>query len=52
MSTLAMDYAEYVLSGYGVVLGAIGAYSLWLLRRGRAASRHVPPEERRWSQSP
>jgi len=46
-----MDYAGYVLSGYGVVLGAIGGYAVWLVRRGRAASRAVPPERRRWSDS-
>lgn len=46
-----MRYAEYVLPGYGVVFGAIGAYAWWVLRRGRALSRQVPPERRRWSQS-
>lgn len=46
-----MDYAGYVLSGYGVVVAAIGGYALWLLRRGRAAARAVPPDRRRWSDS-
>ena len=46
-----MDYAGYVLTGYGVVFGAIGGYALWLVRRGRAAARQVPPERRRWSES-
>ena len=44
-----MDYAEYVLSGYGAVVAAIAGYALWLVRRGRAVARRVPPEDRRWS---
>lgn len=46
-----MRYAEFVLSGYGVVLGAIGGYALWVLRRGRTLSRQVPADQRRWSDS-
>jgi heme exporter protein CcmD len=42
-------YASYVLSGYGVVFASIAGYSVWLLRRGRAVSRRVPPDQRRWS---
>ena len=26
-----MDYAGYVLTGYGVVFGAVGGYALWLV---------------------
>lgn len=47
-----MDYAGYVLSGYGVVFAALGTYAWWLVRRGRAAARQVPPERRRWSSAP
>jgi hypothetical protein len=46
-----MDYAGYVLTGYGVVFGALGAYAWWLVRRGRAAAEQVPPDKRRWSDS-
>ena len=46
-----MRYAEYVLSGYGLVLAAIGGYAAWIVRRGRALARRVPPDQRRWSQS-
>lgn len=44
-----MDYAGYVLSGYGVVLGALGGYAWWLVRRGRALAREVPADRCRWS---
>jgi hypothetical protein len=30
---------SYVVAGYGVTLAALGAYSVWLVRRGRALSR-------------
>ncbi len=46
-----MDYAGYVLTGYGVVFGAVGGYALWLVRRGKAAARLVPADRRRWSDS-
>lgn len=46
-----MEYAGYVLAGYGVVVGALGAYALWLVRRGRDVARRLPPERRRWSDS-
>lgn len=46
-----MEHAEFVLTGYGAVLGAMGGYAAWLVRRGRALARRVPPEQRRWSDS-
>jgi CcmD family protein len=46
-----MDYAGYVLTGYAVVFSAIGTYAFWLVKRGKDASRDVPPERRRWSDS-
>lgn len=46
-----MEYAGYVLGGYGVVFGALGAYALWLVRRGRETAKQVPSEHRRWSDS-
>jgi hypothetical protein len=30
---------SYVIAGYGVTLITLGAYSLWVVRRGRALSR-------------
>jgi len=46
-----MENAEFVLSGYGAVLLALGGYAVWLVRRGRQLSRQVPPDQRRWSDS-
>lgn len=30
---------SYVWAGYGVTLGALGAYAIYVVRRGRALSR-------------
>ena len=46
-----MRYAEYVLPGWGISVAAIGAYVVWLLRRGRRLSADVPEDERRWGGS-
>jgi len=29
----------YVVAGYGITLGSIGAYAIWLLVRGRRLGR-------------
>lgn len=38
-----------VAAGWGITVGSIAAYALWVVRRGRRLSEIVPPEERRWS---
>ena len=43
-----MTNAGYIVAGYVLVFGAIGAYVARVLWRGRALSRQVPPEKRRW----
>lgn len=43
-----MTHAGYVLSGYVISLGSIGAYAWWVVRRGRSLSRRVAPERRRF----
>lgn len=43
-----MTHAGYVFAGWGLGLGVIGLYAWSVLRRGRALSRHVAPERRRW----
>ncbi|MGE3620726.1 MAG: heme exporter protein CcmD [Acidimicrobiia bacterium] len=47
--SLAMTHASYVVAGWAVPVLAFGAYALRVLRRGRALSRQVPREQRRWS---
>ena len=43
-----MTNAGYVFAGYGITFGTIALYVAWMLRRGRALSKQVPPEDRRW----
>lgn len=46
---LAMTDGGYIAAGWLTAIGLVGSYTVWVLRRGRRLSRHVPPEERRWS---
>lgn len=39
---------EYVIPGYLVVFITLLTYAGFLLRRGRALSRQLPPEKRRF----
>jgi hypothetical protein len=43
-----MSEMGYVYLGYGVCFGALAAYSLRVITRGRRLSRSLPPEERTW----
>jgi len=43
-----MSDGGYVLAGYLLVFGGVGAYALRLILRGRALTRRLPPEDRRW----
>jgi len=38
----------YVIAGWTITFGAIAAYAVWTILRGRKLSRQVPAEERRW----
>lgn len=38
----------YVIAGWAVTVAVIVAYAVWVIARGRALSRQVPPEDRRW----
>ncbi len=44
-----MTHAGFVISSWVVGLGGLGAYTLWVLIRGRKLSGQVPAERRRWS---
>jgi heme exporter protein D len=46
---IAMTHAFHVALGWTIVLVVLAAYSLHLVRRGRALAERVPPEQRRWS---
>lgn len=43
-----LDAWDNVAWGYVIVIGALIAYSAWVLVRGRRLSKRVPPEDRRW----
>jgi hypothetical protein len=38
----------YVIAGWTITVVALVAYAAWIIVRGRALSRRVPPEDRRW----
>ena len=38
----------YVIAGYVVTIGGVAAYVARTLLRGRALSKQVAPEDRRW----
>ena len=39
----------YVALAWGVSAVVLIAYAVWIILRGRALSRRVPPEDRRWT---
>ncbi len=41
-------FVEYVVAGYGISAIVLAAYVGWTLRRGRALSRQVPADRRRF----
>ncbi|MET0728695.1 MAG: heme exporter protein CcmD [Acidimicrobiales bacterium] len=49
MGTVAMTHVGYVVAGWAIPLAGLAAYAAWTVRRGRALSAQVAPEERRWS---
>ena len=46
---IAMTNTFHVALGWSIVLVTLAAYSLYVVRRGRALAERVPPERRRWS---
>ncbi len=43
-----MNAWQYVIPGYLITGVVLISYALWVLRRGRALSRQVPVEQRRY----
>ena len=39
----------YVIAAWVIVIGAFVGYAVVTVMRGRALSKQVPPERRRWS---
>ncbi len=44
-----MTHLEFVIPSWIIVVGGIGSYAMWTIRRGKALSKHVPEDQRRWS---
>lgn len=44
----AVSNNVYIALAWIVTFGAVLAYAVWVVRRGRALSREVPAEQRRW----
>lgn len=42
------DEMGYVWGSYVLVVAVLVGYAVVTIRRGRAAGRRVPPDERRW----
>ena len=38
----------YVIAGWTITFIVLFTYASWIIVRGRALSRRVPPEDRRW----
>ena len=39
---------EFVIPGYLVVFGSLGAYTAWLMRRARTIANRLPEDKRRF----
>ncbi len=39
---------QYVVPGYLIVFLTLAAYSIYVIRRGRALAEQLPPEKRRF----
>jgi hypothetical protein len=43
-----VTHLGYVLAGWSIGLGTLGAYAYSVLVRGRSLARRVPEDRRRW----
>jgi heme exporter protein D len=44
-----MSQMAYIYLAWGISLGVLALYTASIVRRGRALSRRVPVERRRWT---
>jgi hypothetical protein len=47
-----MTHVGYLVAGWTIGLGSLAVYAASLIARARRVSRLVPPERRRWIDSP
>ena len=38
-----MTHVPYLVAGYGITFGVLGAYAAWIVRRGRKVDRELGP---------
>lgn len=43
-----MNGLGYIIASWVLVIGAVAAYAVRLVQRGRTLTRRVPTERRRW----
>jgi heme exporter protein CcmD len=44
-----VSHAGYVFAGYAVVFAVLVTFAIWVLAKGRALAKRVPPEEMPWT---
>ncbi|MDP6975832.1 MAG: hypothetical protein QF575_04620 [Acidimicrobiales bacterium] len=47
-----MTHLGYLMAGWGIALGVLGAYAVATVRRGRDLARRVPAGRARWLTTP
>lgn len=43
-----MTHVGYLIAGWSIALGVLGAYAWSLMARGKALAERVPADRRRW----
>jgi len=44
-----MEHASFIFGSWVITAVAIGAYAVWVLRRGRELAKHATREEMPWT---
>ena len=44
-----MEHASFIFGSWGITAVSIGAYAIWVLRRGRELAKHATHEEMPWT---
>ena len=44
-----MEHASFIFGSWGLTAVSVGAYALWVIRRGRELAKHATSEEMPWT---
>ena len=44
-----MEHASFIFGSWGITAVSVGAYALWVIRRGRELVKHATSEEMPWT---